>query len=387
MSLQQKLHRALFTHPSTFAVRKHYVSARRLIGGPPPYQALLISDGEAYTSEEQFAPILRWASYLSDQAGLVLQHRELKAGLSMPASSLNEFDMIGLKLSFKTPEREAVAIVKDLKLRIADSPTKLVYFDGDDDLNVQWKEVISNVDLYVKKHTYIDSKEYLKRYIGKSNITDYVARTHGTSFDNDIIPSSEEVEASDVKKIHLGWNIALDDKIFNLSRRIKHSTQANRSIDISCRAYADPAVWIAPMRNAAVEKIESLSNRFRILAPKNRVNQDQYYEEMLSSKICVSPFGFGEICWRDFEAIICGCLLVKPSMDHAMTSPNLFIPGHTYIPVRWDYADLEDVCAKYLENDNKRIEIVERAREELNKALQPAWTLNAFKSLISATQA
>jgi len=27
------------------------------------------------------------------------------------------------------------------------------------------------------------------------------------------------------------------------------------------------------------------------------------------SKICISPFGYGEICWRDFEAIIFGCLL------------------------------------------------------------------------------
>ena len=43
---------------------------------------------------------------------------------------------------------------------------------------------------------------------------------------------------------------------------------------------------------------------------------------MRHSRICISPFGYGEICWRDFEAILCGCLVVKPDMSHVETNPS-----------------------------------------------------------------
>ena len=93
----------------------------------------------------------------------------------------------------------------------------------------------------------------------------------------------------------------------------------------------------------------------------------------MRSRICVSPFGFGEICWRDFEAILFGCLLVKPDMGHVRTQPNVFVPGLTYVPVRWDYADLEEVCAAYLADEPRRLSVTSAARRTLLDSLQPAW--------------
>jgi hypothetical protein len=64
--------------------------------------------------------------------------------------------------------------------------------------------------------------------------------------------------------------------------------------------------------------------------------------ELRRSKLCFSPFGYGEICWRDFEAIACGAVLVKPDMSHVRAQPDIYRPFETYIPVRWDLADLND---------------------------------------------
>lgn len=29
----------------------------------------------------------------------------------------------------------------------------------------------------------------------------------------------------------------------------------------------------------------------------------------------ISPFGWGKICYRDFEATLCGAASIKPNMD------------------------------------------------------------------------
>ncbi|MFX4887770.1 hypothetical protein ABTB91_20260, partial [Acinetobacter baumannii] len=76
------------------------------------------------------------------------------------------------------------------------------------------------------------------RYVGKSNLTDYVAREHGVSFADDIIPESGGADAGSTGKILLGWNIGLDDKIAELAQRFDPlaSVGLDKDIDISCVA-------------------------------------------------------------------------------------------------------------------------------------------------------
>jgi hypothetical protein len=371
------------THPASFPLRLVHAQLRKAIAGAPrPVRVLLISDGQAYTSEQQFAPIVRHAQALRDRLGVVVQYRKLEAGLALSAASLQRFDMVGLKLSFRTANEEAVRIARHFRQALGTSSTRFVYFDGDDDVNVQWPQMLEACDVYVKKHVFTDAEAYTARYTGKSNITDHVARHHGVSFAEDIIPASGGQDRAQLHKIHLGWNIGLDDKIADLARRMSAPPSTAKDIDIGCRAYANPSVWIAPIRNAAVERIETLGSRFKVQAPRDRVSQEEYYQEMLRARICVSPFGFGEICWRDFEAILCGCLLVKPDMGHMKTLPNIFIPGVTYVPVRWDYSDLESVCADYLADDAKRSQVVARAREALLASLQADWFVDVFGDLL-----
>ncbi|MGY4827987.1 glycosyltransferase family protein [Sphaerotilaceae bacterium SBD11-9] len=371
-------------HPASFKVRSAQASLRKLaFGAPKPVRLLLISDGGAHTSEQQFAPIGRHADLLRERLGLVAQYRKLSDAMTLRPHELKQFDIVGLKLLFQTPAAEAERIVTHFAQALAGTDAKLVYFDGDDDLNVQWHSVLSAVDLYVKKHVFADEQAYLKRYIGKSNLTDHVAREHGVSFAEDIIPRSGGLADAPLSKLHLGWNIALDDKIFDLSQRVQGFPRPPRDIDISCRAYVQPTVWTHALRSGVLQRMEAMGDRFHILAPRDRVSQEKYYEEMLRSKICISPFGFGELCWRDFEAILCGCLLVKPDMSHVKTRPDLFVPGVTYVPVRWDYSDLESQCAHYLGNEAERLKIVQRARETLVESLAPEWFLDTFTSLLS----
>jgi Glycosyl transferases group 1 len=220
--------------------------------------------------------------------------------------------------------------------------------------------VLRAVDLYVKKGVFASSQDYFSRFVGKSNLTHYVWKEHGISPTAADIQASGMLEPADLDKLHLGWNIALDDKIVNSFRKIKPTPSSIKDVDILCRASV-PKDWISPLRRIVIERLAPLADRYRVLLPTYKVKQDQYNKEMQRGRICVSPLGYGEVCWRDFEAIICGCLLVKPDMSHLRSDPDIFVPGETYVPVRWDYADLPEKCAYYLERESERVRISENA--------------------------
>ena len=120
----------------------------------------------------------------------------------------------------------------------------------------------------------------------------------------------------------------------------------------------------APLRSNVIPRLEPLRDRQRrmvLSVPTSRVPQREYYDELLRSWICISPFGYGEVCGRDIEAILCGCLMIKPNMSHIRSKPDIFVPGVTYVPVQWDYTDLAETCDYYLDHEEERARIAGNA--------------------------
>ena len=161
-------------------------------------------------------------------------------------------------------------------------------------------------DLYVKKHIFTNQEMYTKQFLGKSNLTDYVSKTFNVSFENDAITNKNQpVEPKLLDRLYLGYNLALDEKITELYHKTKRLWQTqNRSNDITCRASLDN--WLVYIRKDVITNLEHLKPQYKIITPAKKVSQKEYDTEMMSSKICVSPFGYGEICWRDFEAVFVG---------------------------------------------------------------------------------
>lgn len=83
------------------------------------------------------------------------------------------------------------------------------------------------------------------------------------------------------------------------------------------------------------------------------------------SKIAISPYGMGELCYRDLESIQHGCIVIKPNMSHVITEPNLFIENETYIPCKVDYSDLPEILDQVLGNYKNYLYIAEQARQRL----------------------
>jgi len=81
-----------------------------------------------------------------------------------------------------------------------------------------------------------------------------------------------------------------------------------------------------------------------------RMPFQEYVRNLWNSKICLSPFGMGELCFRDFEAIQFGTIILKPSQSKVDSIPNIMFDDVTYIPCKYDWSDLEEKIDYILTN-------------------------------------
>ena len=116
-------------------------------------------------------------------------------------------------------------------------------------------------------------------------------------------------------------------------------------------------------RKGAWDTLDDLGKRYNIV--KGQSTPQQFVEVMKRSKVGLSPFGMGELCYRDLELIQWGCLLIKPDMSKVITEPDFFKPMETYVPVKPDWSDLNETIEKVLDNFKDYEYIISNAREKV----------------------
>ena len=103
----------------------------------------------------------------------------------------------------------------------------------------------------------------------------------------------------------------------------------------------------------------------KYISKKDKLPPEEYAEYLYDSKVCLSPFGMGEVCFRDFECINVGTIMIKPSMDIVMTNPNIYIDKETYFAVNYDWSNLNEVIDEVLSDfDRLNSEITDNARRK-----------------------
>jgi hypothetical protein len=123
--------------------------------------------------------------------------------------------------------------------------------------------------------------------------------------------------------------------------------------------------------NHRVKAWEVLKNNKNISYEINRRPFPEYADILKRSKCALSPFGMGEVCFRDFEVIQAGSVLLKPDMSNVITYPNIYIPYETYVPCNLDYSDLIEKIEWIMDNPIKCSEIVKNAQELVKKFYTP----------------
>jgi hypothetical protein len=94
----------------------------------------------------------------------------------------------------------------------------------------------------------------------------------------------------------------------------------------------------------------------------------EFADAMRRSKCTLSPYGMGELCFRDFEIIQFGSVMIKPDMSRVITNPNIYIPYETYIPCKLDWSDLIEKIEWVKDNPIKCKEITENAKKLMSES-------------------
>lgn len=213
-----------------------------------------------------------------------------------------------------------------------------------------------HVDLYFKKSIFREVRDYMLPRRGDTNLTEYYRRLYALDMPE---PRHWAVPESILKKLRLAPNFFTHQRFMRVFQWSSMPPRVGRTIDVQSRLGNKGAPWYATMRNDAQKKLESI--RGLTLSPPGKLGLGAFMAELANARLCFSPFGYGELCWRDIEAFQTGAVLIKPDMSHLRTLPDLYEPGVTYLPVRWDFSDLEEVVRKALEDEPRMTAIAQEA--------------------------
>lgn len=136
-------------------------------------------------------------------------------------------------------------------------------------------------------------------------------------------------------------------------------------------------------RTLAWDKLDKLSN-YSIF--KNKLPREDFLNLMSNSKAALSPFGMGEICFRDFELMQYGTIMIKPSMEHLQTIPNPYIPNKTYIPVKHDWSNLQEVLEEVVDNYFEYQELVSNFRDRFKQLYTPENFVQYWHEILTSVQ-
>jgi hypothetical protein len=263
---------------------------------------------------------------------------------------------------------------------------KLVYFDTFDQSSTPYFSVLPIVDLFLKSKMLSPKESYLQDLAGGFVVSDFCAKTLGYNLGEWRFGSVPD--ASMLHKIHRGWSFGGSRGMRRFLRlnRLIPDFLVNRPFDLHARITPPPQAnkaWYEQYRAYAAAAIEPLRSTLKA-TPVSRIGPRKYILEMRRCKMVLSPFGWGELCLRDYEAVACGCLLVKPDMGHMTTTPDLFIPNETYLPIRWDYKDLGDKCAWALANPHEAQRIARNAQDRLAHYFNRGGFVEDVRSMLQA---
>ena len=191
----------------------------------------------------------------------------------------------------------------------------------------------------------------------------------------------------DLSKVHVGYSFCHYTKMNELAA-ISDSIDLNRENDLHFVGTVDYGknILMTLHRHEAIRQAQKLKCK-TILNGGRPQNSSQYIMSLLKTKIVLSPWGHGEVCYRDYEAMFCGCVLLKPDSGYIDSFPDVFRNNISYIPCKADFSDLQEKVDWILSNWNSLKEMRKANLNMVRNARIPkvfaGWMANVFNKCMS----
>ncbi|MAY90951.1 MAG: hypothetical protein CMN00_07245 [Rickettsiales bacterium] len=283
---------------------------------------------------------------------------------------------------------------------------RVVWFDLRDSAGTTQFEVLPYVDFYIKKQIYNDLDVYKEDIYGGRMYSDYYNKYF--NIQDSQIYKMKKLDIKFKDKIHVGWNIGVRNfKNIPPSRFMKYLSFFNEKyklLGIKKKLFE----FINPDKDRNINLIGSFSKnidrnsvRFQRELFEKKINRlslkkktnltakvpiREYYRNLYNAKVLISLYGWGEVCYKEFEASIFGCCFVMPNMSNIITWPNIYKPRVTYLPIKWDLSDINDVVSLLIDNPELRFKLVKNSQEQINSVRNEIgydYFFKLFKKIIS----
>lgn len=302
-------------------------------GGP---RLLLLTQADR-VSQSQIFPFHFYRAQMAKELGLGFRECLVSSALADENSLPPAADLIILQLWMDAGAEVIDSMFALIKRRYGAAP--VVFLDPLSPTDLRMAERLGDrVDLYVKKHLLKDRSAYQLPTRGETNLTDWYGPHYGHE-----LPSTRFVLPDRFfEKLMVGPTFCTAAHLLPGFCLAPRPPSASRGIDLHVRLGGTKVAnsWYGDMRRAAHGAADVL--RDLVVTPAASVSRAQFLNELADSKMAWSPFGYGEVCWRDFEAIHRGAVLIKQDSSHLDITPNIFVANETYVPVAWDFSDLAE---------------------------------------------
>ena len=273
---------------------------------------------------------------------------------------------------WKNNFEETLATIESLSLR-----TKIAWFDQNDSSGTFLGQVLPYVARYYKAQLFKERRLYLDELYGSRIYTNYYHKEFGVEdkqpYLKNIVRKAEYLE-----KLGISWNSGLMNHgyfgpylqlfydlfphwpLLHFRGPIRKPDE-KRTIDFSCR------MGIAYERDTIAFQRKLMRKKLAKRISTNKQTRKIFLNELAQSKVCLSPFGLGEITLKDFECFLTGALLLKPKMEHLETWPSFYSENETYVSHSWDLSDIEEKLDSILTHEKLRIEIAQNGQEKFHQ--------------------
>lgn len=169
-------------------------------------------------------------------------------------------------------------------------------------------------------------------------------------------------------KLRLGYNWLYHPRLDSLAGM--NRAESARDVDVFFAGTTKYSAWhVQWHRERVVEVLKSLPGN--VIVSSNRGYKPRDYDEMVCrSKVVVSPWGFGETCIRDVEAIVAGCVLVKPDTCFIRTWPEYHNVDHC-LAFKPDASDLAVTVKRAVAGFDELSESRQQTQAEFKRLRSP----------------
>lgn len=329
----------------------------RPFSGDAP-QRLLLLTVDHRIPQSQIFPFHFHADRLRQAWQTEIREADIDRYLASPAYGPDGATVVAFQSRFDLSKAQADAILTRIGER--NPGARLVYLDWFAPTDLRLAGLLGpRVDLYVTKHLLRDRARYGRPVYGDTTLMEHYGRRFGLAHEVTQFPIPEGF-----------WNKLLLGPSFVTAGFMLPDFAAGRwhegprPIDLHARIAVGGTPWYEAMRRECSQAVDRL--RGVDVVTGTGIGHHRFMAELRQAKICFSPFGYGEVCWRDYEAVLAGAALLKQDMGHVETDPDIFEPGETYVPVNWDLSDFGDKVQWLLADEPARRRIARAAFDRLH---------------------